>query len=136
MHNIHLPSIIYLTSKYIHMQFLIYDPSTRISLLLTSFVLCRVFFSFIFFLHYILATRRNALCMTFCWFAFSMGYFGLVYNTPTFDWNIYLVFVLPTFLLIPCVYLEPFFENKFGRKPIFTFSLITAGMCCSICIIK
>mgnify|MGYP004197713395 CR=1 FL=1 len=26
------------------------------------------------------ATRRNALCMTLCWFAFSMGYFGLVYN--------------------------------------------------------
>ena len=73
------------------------------------------------------ATRRNALCMTFCWFAFCMGYFGLVYNTPTFDWNIYLVFVFPTFGLIPIVLLQPWVENKFGRKPMVTFALLIAG---------
>ena len=76
------------------------------------------------------ATRRNALCMTFCWFAFCMGYFGLVYNTPTFDWNIYLVFVFPTFGLIPIVLLQPWVENKFGRKPMVTFALLIAGTQC------
>ena len=74
-----------------------------------------------------IATRRNALCMTFCWFAFSMGYFGLIYNTPAFNWNIYLVFVFPTFVTIPTALSQPLFENKVGRKPIFTFSLLTAG---------
>ncbi len=74
------------------------------------------------------ATRRNALCMTFCWLAFSMGYFGLVYNTPAFDWNIYLVFVFPTFFLIPTTFLQPLFENKLGRKSFLTFPLLLAGL--------
>ncbi len=74
------------------------------------------------------ATRRNILCMVFSWLAFSMGYFGLVYNTPAFDWNIYLVFVFPTFITIPITISQPFFENRLGRKPILTFYLLTAGL--------
>ena len=75
------------------------------------------------------ATRRNALCMTLCWFAFSMGYFGLVYNTPAFDWNIYLVFVFPTFLMIPLSLLQPLMENRLGRKPVMTSTMVLAGVC-------
>ena len=75
------------------------------------------------------ATRRNALCMTLCWFAFSMGYFGLVYNTPAFDWNIYLVFVFPTFFMIPVSLSQPFMENKLGRKPVMTSTMVLAGLC-------
>ena len=74
------------------------------------------------------ATRRNAICMFCCWLAFSMGYFGLIYNTPAFDWNIYLVFVFPTFITIPISVTQPIFENKLGRKPILTFSLLAAGI--------
>ena len=75
------------------------------------------------------ATRRNALCMTLCWFAFSMGYFGLVYNTPAFDWNIYLVFVFPTFFMIPVSLSQPFMENRLGRKPVMTSTMVLAGLC-------
>lgn len=57
-----------------------------------------------------------------------MGYFGLLYNTPAFDWNIYLVFVFPSFISLPIAILQPFFENKIGRKPVLTFSLVTAGL--------
>lgn len=57
-----------------------------------------------------------------------MGYFGLIYNTPAFDWNIYLVFVLPTFFTIPTSLIQPAFENKLGRKVLLTFSLLTAGV--------
>ncbi len=39
--------------------------------------------------------RRNILLMSFCWFAFSMGYYGLIYNTPSFGWNIYITFCMP-----------------------------------------
>lgn len=82
------------------------------------------------------ATRRNALCMTFSWLAFSMGYFGLVYNTPTYDWNVYLVFVFPTFVTIPFAVIQPFFENKYGRKLILTSSLMAAGLSllCTLCV--
>lgn len=75
------------------------------------------------------ATRRNALCVTLCWFAFSMGYFGLVYNTPAFDWNIYLVFVFPTFLMIPLSLLQPWMENRLGRKLVLTSTMLSAGIC-------
>jgi hypothetical protein len=67
--------------------------------------------------------------MTLCWFAFSMGYFGLVYNTPAFDWNIYLVFVFPTFFMIPVSLSQPFMENRLGRKPVMTSTMVLAGLC-------
>ena len=56
-----------------------------------------------------------------------MGYFGLVYNTPAFDWNIYLVFIFPPLITIPCQLLQPLFINKVGRKTILTFLLFTIG---------
>ena len=58
-----------------------------------------------------------------------MGYFGLVYNTPAFDWNIYLVFVFPTFFMIPVSLSQPFMENKLGRKPVMTSTMVLAGLC-------
>jgi OCT family organic cation transporter-like MFS transporter 4/5 len=72
-------------------------------------------------------TRRNAICMTIAWWAFAMGYYGLVYNTPTFNWNIYLVFVFPTLFNIPIALCQPILENRLGRKPILTSSLLIAG---------
>ena len=58
------------------------------------------------------AMRRNLLALALCWMSASMGYYGLVYNTPTFDWNVYLVFVFPAFFLLPVVLLLPYLENK------------------------
>jgi hypothetical protein len=46
------------------------------------------------------ATRRNTLLMSFCWLAFSMGYFGLFYNTPSFNWDPFVVFMFPAFLVM------------------------------------
>lgn len=73
------------------------------------------------------AMRRNSILMSLCWLSFSMGYFGLIYNTPSFGWNIFLVFVFPTFIIIPMAIVQPFFENKLGRKLNLTFSLLLAG---------
>ena len=72
--------------------------------------------------------RRNSIVIIFCWLAFSMGYFGLVYNTPSFDANIYLVFVVPAFIGLPVSVLQPYFDNKFGRKKMITAPLVTAGV--------
>jgi hypothetical protein len=71
------------------------------------------------------AIRRNSLCI---WFVFSFSYFGLMYHTPAFDWNLYLVFVLPTFIMIPMNFIQPLLENKLGRKAILTFPLLLAGV--------
>ena len=57
-----------------------------------------------------------------------MGYFGLVYNTPAFDWNIYLVFVFPVFITIPLYLAQPLLENNLGRKAVLTSSLSLAGI--------
>ena len=73
------------------------------------------------------AVRRNTICIWFCWFAIFMGYFGLIYNTPAFDWNIYLVFIFPGLLGIPKALLMPFIENKVGRKANVTVSLLLAS---------
>ena len=73
------------------------------------------------------AVRRNTICIWFCWFACFMGYFGLVYNTPAFDWNIYLVFIFPGILGIPKAMIQPIIVNKVGRKLNLTVSLLLAG---------
>lgn len=43
--------------------------------------------------------RRNTLALAFCWMAFSMGYFGLLYNTPALGWNMFLVFIFPALIV-------------------------------------
>jgi MFS family permease len=57
-----------------------------------------------------------------------MGYFGLTYNTPAMDWNIFLVFSFPGMVGYVLGVIEPFIENKFGRKPVLTISLTCCGI--------
>ena len=57
--------------------------------------------------------RRNLLLLCIYWFATSLGTYGLIFYTPAFDWNVYLVFVFPVFLNIPMSLLVPFLENKY-----------------------
>ncbi len=73
------------------------------------------------------ATRRNTVLMCACWLSFSMGYFGLIYNTPAFDWSPFLVFVFPGLISIPLNYVAPWIENSVGRKATLTFSLLGGG---------
>ena len=54
---------------------------------------------------------RNQLILNACWLSFSMGYFGLAYNTPANSMNPFLVFSLPG--IVGCVmgFVAPFMEN-------------------------
>ena len=81
-------------------------------------------------------TRRNMLCMSFVWFAFTMGYYGLIYNTPSFGWNLYITFCMPAFFTLPMMVIEPFLENYFGRKPLLTFLMLLSGtlLLCTVAI--
>ena len=45
--------------------------------------------------------RRNAIVMSFCWFALGTLYFGLSLSMPEFDANIYLIFFLSGLVEIP-----------------------------------
>ena len=71
--------------------------------------------------------RRNTVVVFICWMAFSMGFFGLAYNTPTFDANIYLVFVIPALLSLPLVPFQPILDNTVGRKVVLSSTLLAAG---------
>ena len=57
--------------------------------------------------------RRNQLILNVCWFSFSMGYYGLTYNTPTFDLNPFLMFSIPGMIATALCLVEPFMENKY-----------------------
>ena len=56
---------------------------------------------------------RNQLLLCVYWLGTSMGAYGLIFYTPTFDWNVYLVFVLPSLINIPMIFIVPFLENKY-----------------------
>lgn len=58
------------------------------------------------------AVCRNQLILNACWLSFSMGYFGLAYNTPTTDINPFLVFSLPGIVGAVLGYIAPFMENR------------------------
>ncbi len=72
--------------------------------------------------------RRNQLILCGCWLSFSMGYFGLSYNTPAFALNPFLVFSIPGMIAFCFSFAQPFMENYFGRKMILMVSLITTGV--------
>ena len=56
--------------------------------------------------------RRNLLLLCLYWFGNSMGAYGLIFYTPSFDWSVYLVFVFPSFINIPMLFVTPFLENR------------------------
>ena len=56
--------------------------------------------------------RRNLLCSLWVWFAFAVGYYGAVYNTPPLGFNPQLVFAFPAFLTLPVVLASPIAENR------------------------
>ena len=60
--------------------------------------------------------RRNTILMCLTWLSFSMGYFGLIYNTPSLNWNIFLVFVFPPIIVAVIMPIEPFMQNILGRN--------------------
>ena len=59
------------------------------------------------------AIRRNQLILNACWLSFSMGYYGLTYNTPTFNLNPFLMFSIPGIVATGLSLIEPFMENKY-----------------------
>ncbi len=73
-------------------------------------------------------TRRNLALVCFAWLSTSMAYFGLIYNTPAFDWHVLLVFIAPVvvFLFVPIVL--PYLENRLGRKTMLTAMQIACGV--------
>ena len=56
--------------------------------------------------------RRNLLLLCLYWFGNSMGAYGLIFYTPSFDWSVYLVFIFPAFINIPMLFITPFLENR------------------------
>lgn len=72
--------------------------------------------------------RRNLGIICFVWLAFNVGYYGLIYNTPPLGWNLYLVFVFPTFFTLPVMLASPYLEIRFGRKSMLTFWLFLGGV--------
>jgi OCT family organic cation transporter-like MFS transporter 4/5 len=72
--------------------------------------------------------RRNMICLAFCWFTFTMGYYGLIFNTPSFGWNLYITFCMPAFFTFPILAVQPFLENKLGRKPTMTSLMLFSGV--------
>ena len=82
--------------------------------------------------------RRNLICMCFCMFSIGLGCIGLSFNTPTFNWNVYLVYAIPALISMPITLVMPFFENKAGRKSLLTFMLFFTGfvLLCSLAVPK
>ncbi len=61
------------------------------------------------------ASMRNLWLMNFCWMSLSMAYFGLIYNTPPFGYDVRVVYVIPGLAFGWAVFFMPYLENKFGR---------------------
>ena len=47
---------------------------------------------------------RNQLLLCVYWLGTSMGAYGLIFYTPTFDWNVYLVFVFQFIFIFYSIY--------------------------------
>ena len=72
--------------------------------------------------------RRNILLICFSWFASSLGFLGLTYNTPALHWSIILIFALPPAISLLFAPLESLLQNALGRKFMLTVPLICSGI--------
>ena len=81
------------------------------------------------------AMRRNILIMLLVWPATNMSFYGLYYNTPTFGWNVCLVFMAPVIINIPVIFIVPLLDNKFGRKVMLTVPMFVSACLALITII-
>lgn len=72
--------------------------------------------------------RRNLVSMWLAWFGFSFGFYGMMYNTPATQSNVYLVFMMPAFGGIVNVLTYPFLQRKLGRKAMLTGPLVVSGI--------
>lgn len=79
--------------------------------------------------------RRNLLLLCYLWFGNTLIYYGLFFNTPVFDWNKCLVFIIPCFVNIPFMFLVPLLENKFGRKVMLTLPMFFTSFLAMITIL-
>lgn len=61
-------------------------------------------------------TRRNLLCMSACWFAFGMGYFGLALHTPELGSSVFLVFFIGGLMVCPVKVRTNFYRMYFSRR--------------------
>jgi hypothetical protein len=66
--------------------------------------------------------------MWIAWFGFSFGFYGMIYNTPSSQSSVYLIFLMPAFGGMVQVIISPIVQTKFGRKVMLTFPLLLAGM--------
>ena len=72
--------------------------------------------------------RRNTLALFVSWLCISCGYYGLLYNTPSMNWNIFIVYALPTFTCMVLIPLELYLQNRLGRKAMLSLPLIFSGI--------
>lgn len=72
--------------------------------------------------------RRRSLIIFFDWFANSMTYYGLSWNTSNLGGNEYLNFVVSGAVEIPAYTFLLFTLNKWGRKAILCGCMVTAGI--------
>ncbi len=73
--------------------------------------------------------RRNLLICILLWFAFSVGYYGMIYSTPPMGLNPALVFAFPALLTLPVLSVSPFLENRLGRRPVIILAMSVGGIC-------
>ncbi|XP_018332150.1 organic cation transporter protein isoform X2 [Agrilus planipennis] len=72
--------------------------------------------------------RRRSLIIFFDWFANSMTYYGLSWNTKNLGGNDYLNFVISGAVEIPAYTFLLFTLNRWGRKYLLCGCMITAGI--------
>ena len=72
--------------------------------------------------------RRNLISMCIVWFGMSFGLYGMIYNTPTSQSNVYLVFMMPAFGSMVNIILNPILQRKIGRKIMLTGPLVVSGI--------
>ncbi|KRT86152.1 membrane transporter [Oryctes borbonicus] len=71
--------------------------------------------------------RKRSMIIFFDWFANSLTYYGLSWNTNNLGGNVYLNFVVSGAVEIPAYIFLIFTLNKWGRKIILCGCMVTAG---------
>jgi len=77
--------------------------------------------------------RKISLILMVCWPIVTLGYYGITFSLSSLNDDIFISNIIGSLIEIPAYIIVGLFMDTWGRKPLFSLSLLISGICCIVC---
>jgi len=77
--------------------------------------------------------RKISIVLMICWPIVTLGYYGITFSMANLNDDLFISFIISSLVEIPAYVIVLLFMDLWGRKPLFSLSLIASGFICIAC---